>query len=49
MKVEGLDALSGTPVLDIKPYSSKHDYIEDAKAPWWVKHLHDKKERDVDE
>ncbi len=42
LTVEGLDAFNGTPVLDIKPYSSKHDLVEDAEYPWWVKHLSDK-------
>jgi tRNA-Thr(GGU) m(6)t(6)A37 methyltransferase TsaA len=42
LTVEGLDAFNGTPVLDIKPYSSKHDLVEDAKYPWWVEHLSDK-------
>ncbi|UCG68093.1 MAG: tRNA (N6-threonylcarbamoyladenosine(37)-N6)-methyltransferase TrmO [Thermoplasmata archaeon] len=40
--VLGLDALNGSPILDIKPYSSKHDFVEDAKTPWWAKHLNDK-------
>jgi tRNA-Thr(GGU) m(6)t(6)A37 methyltransferase TsaA len=34
--VEGLDAFNGTPVLDIKPYSSKHDLVENSKHPWWI-------------
>jgi tRNA-Thr(GGU) m(6)t(6)A37 methyltransferase TsaA len=44
LKVKGLDALNGTPILDIKPYSSKHDLVTDAKTPWWIKCLSDKKE-----
>ncbi len=44
LKVKGLDALNGTPILDIKPYSSKHDLIKDALTPWWVKRFYDKKE-----
>lgn len=32
--VKGLDALDGTPVLDIKPYSSKNDSVENAKLGW---------------
>lgn len=44
LKVKGLDALNGTPILDIKPYSSKHDLIADAKTPWWVKCFYEKKE-----
>jgi tRNA-Thr(GGU) m(6)t(6)A37 methyltransferase TsaA len=43
LSVEGLDALNGTPVLDIKPYSPKHDLVEDAKTPWWAKNLSSKK------
>lgn len=34
--VEGLDALNGTPVLDIKPYSNKHDLVEGSNHPWWI-------------
>ena len=44
LKVKGLDALNGTPILDIKPYSSKHDLVKDAKTPWWVKNFYDKRE-----
>jgi tRNA-Thr(GGU) m(6)t(6)A37 methyltransferase TsaA len=44
LKVEGLDALNGSPVLDIKPYSIKHDLVENAKVPWWAKHLFNKEE-----
>jgi len=36
--VKGLDALDGTPVLDIKPYNSR-DMVLDAKAPEWHKKL----------
>ncbi len=43
LRVEGLDALNGSPILDIKPYSNKHDFVEDAKAPWWAKRLWSKK------
>jgi tRNA-Thr(GGU) m(6)t(6)A37 methyltransferase TsaA len=42
LKVEGLDALNGSPVLDIKPYSSKHDLVTDPKQPWWIKDLNKK-------
>lgn len=38
--VEGLDALDGTPVLDIKPYISNFDSYPDAQVPQWVtRHL----------
>jgi tRNA-Thr(GGU) m(6)t(6)A37 methyltransferase TsaA len=39
LRVMGLDALNGTPVLDIKPYSKKHDRVEDAEYPWWMEKL----------
>jgi tRNA-Thr(GGU) m(6)t(6)A37 methyltransferase TsaA len=35
LKVEGLDALDGTPVVDIKPYSPNNDKPEDVKTPGW--------------
>jgi len=34
LKVIGLDALDGTPVIDIKPYSSDLDAILDARIGW---------------
>ena len=33
--VEGLDAVDGTPVVDIKPYSSKIDCVENARIGWF--------------
>ena len=35
LKVEGLDALDGTPVLDIKPYIPGYDSPEGATSPQW--------------
>lgn len=35
LTVEGLDALDGTPVLDIKPFSPHNDAPENAKTPGW--------------
>lgn len=35
--VEGLDAIDGTPVLDIKPYFPSHDAVADAGIPDWAK------------
>jgi tRNA-Thr(GGU) m(6)t(6)A37 methyltransferase TsaA len=37
LEVEGLDALEGSPVLDLKPYIPKGDAIPEAKVPDWVK------------
>lgn len=39
LRVKGLDALDGTPVLDIKPYSPHHNLHPEATAPDWMKKL----------
>jgi len=37
LTVRGLDALDGTPVVDLKPYNH-WDIIEDVRVPeWWLK------------
>jgi tRNA (Thr-GGU) A37 N-methylase len=36
LRVQGLDALDGTPVLDIKPYLPSYDAVPEAKLPPWV-------------
>jgi len=36
--VRGLDALDGTPVLDVKPFNSR-DMVVDARVPGWHKRL----------
>ncbi len=36
LRVRGLDAIDGTPVLDIKPYLPHYDSISDARVPGWV-------------
>lgn len=33
--VKGLDAINGTPVLDIKPYITDYDSVADATKPQW--------------
>lgn len=37
--VRGLDAIHGTPVLDIKPYFPVFDQRADARVPEWVDRL----------
>ncbi|MFZ5817962.1 MAG: GNAT family N-acetyltransferase [Bacillota bacterium] len=37
--VRGLDAIHGTPVLDIKPYFPAFDRRDDARVPEWVNRL----------
>ncbi len=39
LTVKGLDAIDGTPVLDIKPYFPDFDRVEDPKIPGWVNKL----------
>jgi tRNA-Thr(GGU) m(6)t(6)A37 methyltransferase TsaA len=39
VRVEGLDAFEGTPVLDIKPYLRRGDLIPDARMPGWLERL----------
>jgi tRNA-Thr(GGU) m(6)t(6)A37 methyltransferase TsaA len=34
--VKGLDAVEGSPIIDIKPYISRADSIPDARAPEWT-------------
>ena len=36
LTVKGLDAIDGTPVIDIKPYIPGYDSVESARAPSWV-------------
>ena len=37
LRVRGLDAINGTPLLDIKPYIPHYDSVADARVPDWVK------------
>ena len=36
LKVEGLDAIDGTPVIDIKPYIHHYDSATNTRAPSWI-------------
>ena len=36
LTVKGLDAVDGTPVIDIMPYMPESDSVDDAKVPSWV-------------
>lgn len=38
LRVRGLDAFAGTPVLDIKPYIPYYDSVPDARVPDWIGH-----------
>ena len=39
LSVRGLDALNGSPVLDIKPYLPRGDCITQARIPDWLRTL----------
>jgi tRNA (Thr-GGU) A37 N-methylase len=36
LRVQGLDAIDGTPVIDIKPYIPDYDSAKDATVPDWI-------------
>ncbi|MFC2039504.1 tRNA (N6-threonylcarbamoyladenosine(37)-N6)-methyltransferase TrmO [Chloroflexota bacterium] len=36
LRVTGLDALDGSPVIDVKPYIPRYDSVDDAKVPEWI-------------
>jgi tRNA-Thr(GGU) m(6)t(6)A37 methyltransferase TsaA len=36
LRVRGLDAINGTPVLDLKPYLPPYDAVLDATLPSWA-------------
>ena len=39
LEVCGLDAINGTPILDLKPYYPVYDRVADAVVPEWVDRL----------
>lgn len=41
LHVRGLDAVDGSPVLDVKPYIPDYDSLADAKVPDWIRSLRD--------
>jgi len=40
LRVKGLDALDGTPILDIKPYLRSGDLVHEATEPPWTAEDH---------
>jgi len=46
LTVRMLDALNGTPVLDIKPYLPRGDAVTEARAPEWLRKLWELEKRD---
>jgi tRNA (adenine37-N6)-methyltransferase len=41
--VEGLDAVHGTPLIDIKPYMPQRDTVSHARVPAWARMLDEKR------
>ena len=39
LRVRGLDAIDGTPILDLKPYFPEFDRIEAPRVPEWAARL----------
>jgi tRNA-Thr(GGU) m(6)t(6)A37 methyltransferase TsaA len=39
LTVKGLDALDGTPIIDVKPYTPQYDLRENVRVPEWVNRL----------
>lgn len=37
LEVSGLDAFKGSPIVDIKPYSTRGDSFPEARGPQWSK------------
>jgi tRNA-Thr(GGU) m(6)t(6)A37 methyltransferase TsaA len=46
LEVTGLDALDGSPILDIKPYLPDQQDSKDIRMPDWMKKMHDKFKED---
>ena len=42
VEVEDLDALEGSPILDLKPYIPQGDALPDAGTPDWLKRIYPK-------
>jgi tRNA-Thr(GGU) m(6)t(6)A37 methyltransferase TsaA len=41
LRVQGVDAMDGTPILDIKPYTPAFDNAENARVPEWCKQVYE--------
>ncbi len=45
LRVRGLDAFNGTPVLDLKPYLPHGDSLPHARVPDWLTRLQETEDR----
>jgi tRNA-Thr(GGU) m(6)t(6)A37 methyltransferase TsaA len=39
LEVRGLDAIDGSPVIDLKPYVPGYQISETVKVPWWMEKI----------
>jgi len=39
LKVAGLDAVDGSPVIDVKPYVPGYQVSGEVKVPWWMEKI----------
>lgn len=39
LTVQGLDAVDGSPVIDVKPYVPTYQVQEEVKVPWWMERI----------
>lgn len=41
LRVQGVDAMDGTPILDIKPYTPAFDSVKNPRIPEWCKRVYE--------
>ena len=39
LKVKGLDAVDGSPIIDVKPYSQHYLRVENPRIPAWMEQI----------
>jgi tRNA (adenine37-N6)-methyltransferase len=40
LEVKGLEAVDGSPIIDVKPYSKSYPLVDGLKMPAWMEQLH---------
>lgn len=45
LKVEGLDAVDGSPIVDIKPYNPGFCAVKDVKVATWMEKIHHERQQ----
>jgi tRNA-Thr(GGU) m(6)t(6)A37 methyltransferase TsaA len=46
LEVKGLEAVDGSPIIDVKPYSKSYLLVDGLKMPAWMEQLHRELESD---